>query len=111
MTAKKKSANSRENCAAEGSKSNTVEDDLSDDPFADVISKNVMPKPPTQEKKVYLEDYEHFTVREVPRPYVLRNINLLIRKYRSLPEEDGSLFADVQDKLLRRQYRGLPALR
>jgi hypothetical protein len=50
-------------------------------------------------------------VREVPRPYVLRNINLLIRKYRSLPEEDGSLFADVQDKLLRRQYRGLPALR
>jgi hypothetical protein len=68
--------NSRENCAAEGSKSNTIEDDLSNDPFANVVSKNVMPKPPTQEKSVYLEDYKHFTVRQVPRPYVFHNINL-----------------------------------
>ena len=34
-----------------------------DDPFTNVISKNVMPAPPNKERKVYLEDYENFVVK------------------------------------------------
>jgi len=46
---------------AESSKPRKDDDDFSDDPFQDVVSKNVMPIP-TEVKKEYLEDYENFTV-------------------------------------------------
>lgn len=48
---------------AGGSKIEKDEEDLSDDPFVDVPSKNVMPTPPSKAKKVYLEDYDNFTVK------------------------------------------------
>ncbi|KAF8800677.1 hypothetical protein BYT27DRAFT_7216930 [Phlegmacium glaucopus] len=50
----------------EGSSGNIVDDDDNDDPFIDVISKNVMPIPPSKPKKVYLEDFENFTVKALP---------------------------------------------
>ncbi|KAF8810000.1 hypothetical protein BYT27DRAFT_7253972 [Phlegmacium glaucopus] len=74
----------------EGSSGNIVDDD--DDPFIDVISKNVMPIPPSKPKKVYLEDFENFIVK-------------------ALPEKDESFFLNVQDQCLRRQYKDLPCLR
>jgi hypothetical protein len=67
MTAKRR-INSRDDevAVAEGSNVKKTEDDLSDDPFADIISKNPMPRPPSKEKKVYLEDYDQFSVKQVP---------------------------------------------
>jgi hypothetical protein len=46
----------------ESSKTGKDEDELSDDPFDGVISKNAMPKLPSA-KKEFLEDYENFTVK------------------------------------------------
>jgi hypothetical protein len=46
---------------AESSKARKDDGDFSDDPFQDIVSKNVMPIP-TDVKKEYLEDYENFTV-------------------------------------------------
>ena len=42
---------------------------------------------------------------------LLYSINLMIRMFRSLPQEDGSFFKQVQDRRLRQQYIGLPPLR
>ena len=56
--------NDRPDEVAEGSKRSNRDDDIADDPFVDVGSQNVMPVPP-QPKKVYLEDYENFTVKLV----------------------------------------------
>ena len=53
--------NRNESTVGESSKARKVDDDFSDDPFQDVVSKNVMPIP-TEVKKEYLEDYENFTV-------------------------------------------------
>jgi hypothetical protein len=49
---------------AETSNAKIIKDDSSDDPFADVVPKNAMPTPP-KPKKVYLEDFENFTVELV----------------------------------------------
>lgn len=45
------------------SKLDNLDKALSDDPFVNNISENVMPTPPSKIKKVYLEDYENFTVK------------------------------------------------
>jgi hypothetical protein len=45
------------------SKADNLDKALSDDPFVNDISVNVMPTPPSKLKKVYLEDYENFTVK------------------------------------------------
>ncbi|HEY4832063.1 MAG TPA: hypothetical protein VIH61_05825 [Waddliaceae bacterium] len=34
-----------------------------EDPFVDLPNLNVMPVPPTKPKKVFLEDFENFTVK------------------------------------------------
>jgi hypothetical protein len=47
----------------ESSKADNLDKALSDDPFVNDISVNVMPTPPSKLKKVYLEDYENFTVK------------------------------------------------
>jgi hypothetical protein len=49
--------------SAESSKTKKIDKYASDDPFTDVITKNIMPTPPSKAKKVYLEDYENFTVK------------------------------------------------
>ena len=54
--------NSNDAMAGESSKTGKDEDELSDDPFDGVISKNAMPKLPSA-KKEFLEDYENFTVK------------------------------------------------
>lgn len=86
-------------------------EDLSDDPFVNIPSKNVMPTPPSRAKKVYLEDFENFTVKWETAIFrhLLRRFSM--NTSRALPNGDESLFDQVQDPLLRRQYRGLPALR
>lgn len=51
---------------AESSKAGRDDDELSDDPFidCDTGSKNAMPTIfNTKDKKVYLEDYDNFTVK------------------------------------------------
>ena len=48
----------------EGSSKDIVVDTDDSDPFVDTVTKNVMPVPPTK-AKVYLEDYENFTVKQV----------------------------------------------
>jgi hypothetical protein len=51
--------------SAEGSKGSNRVAGVADDPFIDseVGSQNVMPIPPSKPKKVYLEDFENFTVK------------------------------------------------
>lgn len=51
------------NTIAEGSKKNKHEVDESEDPFVNTTSKNQMPALPSKSKKVYLEDYENFSVK------------------------------------------------
>lgn len=53
------------NTFVEGSSKNAVADTDDSDPFLDVVTKNVMPVPPLKDKKVYLEDYENFSVKQV----------------------------------------------
>ncbi|KAF8810360.1 hypothetical protein BYT27DRAFT_7209608 [Phlegmacium glaucopus] len=45
-----------------GSKSH-IADDGDEDPFIDINMKNVMPVPPSKPKKVYLEDFDNFTIK------------------------------------------------
>ena len=92
---------------AEGSKSTIRGQDLIEDPFAVVSSKNVMPTPPSKSKK-YLEDYEDLIIKYA---LVVCTAMWLMSFSRSLPNEDGSFFANVQDPLLRNQYKNLPPLR
>jgi hypothetical protein len=52
--------------AAESSKAGKDDDELSDNPFIDrdAGSKNAMPTlSNTKDKKIYLEDYDNFTVK------------------------------------------------
>ena len=53
------------NTFVEGLSKNAVADTDDSDPFLDVVTKNVMPVPPLKDKKVYLEDYENFSVKQV----------------------------------------------
>jgi hypothetical protein len=48
---------------AESSKTNKIDNYTSDDPFTEIVTKNAMPTPPSKAKKVYLEDFENFTVK------------------------------------------------
>lgn len=48
---------------AESSKRKKIDRHSSDDPFDDVTPKNAMPTPPSKTKKVYLEDYDSFSVK------------------------------------------------
>lgn len=48
---------------AEGSNVHKIDEDSSDDPFVNTVSKNAMPVPPSKEKKEYLEDYENFSIK------------------------------------------------
>jgi len=48
----------------EGSGQANRDSDADDNPFTEIVSKNVMPIPPSK-KKVYLEDYEDFVVKLV----------------------------------------------
>lgn len=52
----------RQDVIAEGSKANQSEEDSSDNPFVDTKKLNAMPAFSTA-KKVYLEDFENFTVK------------------------------------------------
>lgn len=52
-----------DNLMGGSSKADDLDKAFSDDPFVNDISENVMPTPPSKIKKVYLEDYENFTVK------------------------------------------------
>lgn len=52
----------RQDVIAEGSKANQSEEESSDNPFVDAKELNAMPAFSTA-KKVYLEDFENFTVK------------------------------------------------
>lgn len=54
--------NDDNNIVGESSTVKKEDGDVSDNPFVEVVSKNAMPTPP-KEKKVYLEDFENFTVK------------------------------------------------
>ncbi|KAF8814525.1 hypothetical protein BYT27DRAFT_7250019 [Phlegmacium glaucopus] len=85
---KSRQISKHDNKFTRGSKSH-IADDGDEDLFIDINTKNVMPVPPSKPKKVYLEDFDNFTIK-------------------SLPEKDESLFVDVQDIHLRPQYKNLP---
>jgi len=55
-------ANDGDNVPGESSAVKNEDGNCSDNPFVEVVSKNAMPTPP-KEKKVYLEDFENFTVK------------------------------------------------